>query len=465
MTPSNTATPPDANPLGTAPIGSLLIKFSIPSIISMMVSVVYNITDQIFIGHVVGMLGNAATNVVFPVVTLTLAFAMLVGLGTAANFNLSLGAGRQEEAKGFLGTGLLCMPLVGLVILAVVLLLRTPILLLCGATESVLPYAQLYLGIVAFGLPFQLFCDASSPLIRADGSPSYAMACIVTGAALNVFLDWLFMFPLQMGIQGAALATVTGQVVACLLCLRYFTRFRTFPVTRSMLGLRPVYLVQIVKLGLSEFCNQLIIMLVNILLNNTLKHYGGLSVYGSDIPLAVSGVVAKLNSILVAFSVGLAQGCQPIWGFNMGAKNYPRVKAAYKTALSAALVVSVTAFLLFQFFPRPIVGIFGTGDELYFQFAEQYLRIYLFMVCVFVVQPLSTNYFAGIGDAKRGLLLAVSRQGLFLIPLLLLLPLAFGLEGALYAGPIADALAFLLSVVLIRQNFKKLSALWSPFAG
>lgn len=445
------------NPLGYAPIVRLISTFAIPSIISMLVNAAYNITDQIFIGHVVGIFGNAATNVAFPVVTLTTAFSQLVGVGTASNFNISLGAKKEEEAKHFIGTGLTLMSIVGVLIMCIVLLFKTPILLLCGATENVLPYSQQYLGITALGIPFLLFTSAASHLIRADGSPTYSMACTVVGAVLNVFLDWLFMFVFKWGIQGAATATVIGQIISFLLCLFYFTRFKTFKIKMKMLGLQLRKVVQIAKLGTSNFINMTIMMLVNIVMNNTLTHYGALSVYGSDIPLAVSGVIAKLNSILSAFAVGLAQGCQPILGFNTGAKNYNRVKETYKKALLAALVFSVIAFLLFQSFPRQIVGIFGSGDELYFRFAERYMRIFMMMVFVYGVQPLSVNYFTGTGNVRQGILLSLSRQGFFLIPLLLLLPMQFGLDGALYAGPIADFLACVLSLLLVFLNFKKLT--------
>lgn len=445
------------NPLGSAPIFRLIGKFAVPSIISMLVNAAYNITDQIFIGNLVGIYGNGATNVAFPVVTLTVAFGQLIGVGTAANFNINLGAGKEDEARKFIGTGITLMSVLGLVIMSIVLLFKTPILLLCGATENVLPYAQMYLGITAFGIPLSMFFYSGSFLVRADGSPSYSMACTVTGAVLNIFLDYLFMFVFGWGIRGAAAATVTGQAVSFVLCLRYFFSFKTFKIELSMMGLRIKYAVSIAKLGTSNFLNQTIMMLVNIVMNNTLTHYGALSVYGSDIPLAVSGVIAKLNSILSAFSAGLGQGCQPIVSFNMGAGNYGRVKETYKKALGFALAISVAAFIMFQTFPRQIVSIFGSGDELYFQFAERYMRIYMMMVCVFGIQPMTINYFTGIGDVKRGIVLSLSRQGFFLIPLLLLLPLAFGLDGALYAGPIADSLACVLSLTLVALNFKKLT--------
>lgn len=445
------------NPLGYAPIGGLIRKFAIPSIISMLVTAAYNMTDQIFIGHVVGILGNAATNVAFPATMLVTAFALLIGIGTASNFNIDLGAKRQEEAKKFIGNGLVLMSVVGIVYMAVVLLLKTPILLLCGATEAVLPYAQSYLGITAWGIPFLLFTTAASNLIRADGSPSYSMLCTVAGAVLNVFLDWLFLFIFDWGIQGAAWATIIGQAVSFGMCICYFPRFKTFSIRRSMLRPEKNYVVRIAKLGSSNFINHTIMMLVNITLNNSLTYYGAMSIYGSDIPLAVSGVAAKLNMIMMSFVVGLAQGCQPILGFNMGAKQYDRVKATYKKAVSTALIISTIGFLLFQLFPRPIISIFGAGEELYFQFAERYLRIYLFMVFTFGLQPVTVNYFTSIGNVKQGIFLSTSRQGFLLLPLLLLLPLWFGLDGVLFAGPVADGLAAILSVVMVTISFRSLT--------
>lgn len=444
------------NPLGTAPILGLIRKFAIPSIISMLVMAAYNITDQIFIGHVEGMLGNAATNVAFPTVTLTTAFAQMVGIGTAANFNIHMGAKEEEEAKRFVGTGVTMMAVFGVLIMCLVAVLKQPILLLCGATKTVLPLALSYLGITAIGLPFHLFSNAGSHLIRADGSPSYSMICTVTGAVLNVFLDALFMFVFQWGIQGAALATITGQFVSFLLCIAYFPRMKSFRFSVKLLGIKAAYLVRIVKLGTSNFINQMIMMIVNITLNNMLAKYGAQSVYGSDIPLAVSGVVAKLNSIISSFSVGLAQGCQPIWGFNLGAKNYERVKEAYKKALCVAVCIGLAAFLAFQVFPRQIVSIFGSGDELYYEFAVKYMRIYLMLVFAQTVQPLSVNYFTGIGNVRQGILISLSRQGFLLLPMLVIFPMFFGIDGVLYAGPVSDFLACVLALSLVLYNFRRL---------
>ncbi|GHV82908.1 multidrug transporter MatE [Spirochaetia bacterium] len=447
------------NPLGYAPITGLIRKFAVPSIISLLVSAAYNITDQIFIGQVVGMLGNAATNVAFPLTTLTTALAQLIGVGAASNFNIAMGSEKQDDAEKFVGTGITLFSICGILLMGIVFLFKTPLLMLCGATDNVFPYAELYLSITAIGIPFFLFTQAGSQLIRADGSPSYFLMCNAAGAVLNVFLDWLFMFVFHWGIQGAAAATVTGQVVSFLMCVRYFPRFKAFKIRFSSLRVRFKYVLAIARLGTSNCINHSIMMVVNIVMNNTLTHYGALATYGSDIPLAVAGVIAKLNSILIAFSVGIAQGCQPILGFNMGAKNYGRVKGTYKTALVATIAISVPAFLAFQLFPRPIISIFGVGDELYFEFAERYLRIFMFMVCIYGIQPLSVNYFSGTGNARQGIMLSLSRQGFFLLPLLIVLPMIFGLNGVLYAGPIADGLACALSVLLVSLNFKKLTVI------
>lgn len=447
------------NPLGFAPIPGLIRQFAIPSIIGMLVMAAYNITDQIFIGHVVGMYGNAATNVAFPVVTLTTAFAQMAGIGTASNFNLSIGAKQEQEAKRYVGCGLTLMAVFGVLIMLIVLALKPPILWLCGATETVFPYASTYLGITAFGFPFLLMGNAMSNLIRADGSPRYSMICNIVGAVLNIFLDALFMFVFNWGIMGAAVATITGQVISFIVAASYFRHFKAFEIHMDMFGIKAKYAISIIKLGTSNFINHIIMMMVNIVLNNMLRKYGAMSVYGSDIPLAVSGIAAKLNSILSAFAVGLAQGCQPILGFNMGAKNYDRVKKTYKTALSIALCIGILAFVAFQLAPRQITSIFGGGDELYFEFASRYLRIYMMMILIYSVQPMTVNYFTGIGDVKQGIIISLSRQGFFLIPLLLILPIIFGLNGVLYAAPIADVLACVLALLLIARNFKYLSYL------
>ena len=447
------------NPLGHAPVGGLIRKYAIPSIISLLIAAVYNISDQIFIGHAVGWIGNAATTVAFPLSYLSNAITQLIGIGAAVNFNINMGARKPEEARKYVGHGLALISVFGVALMCAILLLKTPILLAFGATENIMPYADLYLGITAFGYPFLLFTQAGSQLIRADGSPKYSMLCTVFGAVLDVFLNWLFMFVFDWGIQGAASSTVIAQFIAFAICIVYFPRFKAFKIGLDTMRLKLGYIVKIMKLGISNFVNQTMMMLVNVVMNNTLTYYGASSIYGSDKPLAVAGVILKLYSILIAFAVGIAQGCQPLLGFNIGAKNYARVKEAYKKAFVAVLAISVVAFVVFQLFPRQMVSIFGSGDELYFGFAERYMRIYMFMICVFGIQPLTVNYFTSIGYPSQGIVLSLSRQGFFLIPLLIVFPLFFGLDGALYAGPVADAMACVLSLFLVFRNFGKLTAL------
>ena len=447
------------NPLGFAPIPGLITKFAVPAIISMLVSAIYNITDQIFIGNIIGMYGNAATNVAFPMVTLTIAFSQLAGVGTAANFNICMGARRTEDARNYVGTGLTLMSLFGVAIMVLALALKTPILWICGATEAVFDYASTYLGITAIGLPFLLVGNAMSNLIRADGSPRYAMLSSIIGAVLNVGLDALFMLVFRWGIVGAAWATIVGQIVSFIVTAAYFARFRAFPLDRTVLGLPGKYVKDILRLGTGSTINHLVMTLVNVVLNNVLKTYGALSAYGSDIPLAVSGIAAKINSILISFGVGLSHGCQPIIGFNYGAKNYSRVKKTYKMALMASLAIGLVAFLAFQLFPNQITSVFGSGDVLYYDFAAKYLRIYLMMTLVFGMQPMSMCFFTAIGNVRHSILISLSRQGFFLIPLLLVLPLFFGLNGVLLAGPISDALACAFALMLVVRDFRRLDTL------
>ena len=423
----------------------------------MLVGAAYNITDQIFIGHVVGMLGNAATNVAFPTVTLTTGISMLFGIGTAANFSINLGAGDTAEARRYVHNGLTGVIAAGLLTGLAVFLFRAQIAALCGADPggNVYPYAVSYLSITAFGLPFQMFTHTTSTIIRADGSPRYSMMCNVIGAVLNVFLDWLFMYPLGLGIRGAAFATVSAQITGAVVALLYLPNFKAFKLSVKELGISLPHMKRSMAAGVPNFCNHMLMMCTNIVLNNVLAAYGAMSIYGADIPLAVSGVAQKTSMIMVSFAVGIAHGCQPIWGFNLGAKNYARVKATYWRAFGAAFAIGVLFFFLLQGFPRQIISIFGTGDALYFEFAERYLKIYMMLVFFQNIQPISINYFSATGNHAQGLLVSLSRQGLFLIPLLIILPRYMGINGILAASPIADTLAFIMSVSMVIISFRK----------
>lgn len=444
------------NPLGTAPVGGLIRKFAIPAIISMLVSAMYNIVDQIFIGQGVGMLGNAATNVAFPVTTIATAMALLLGIGGASNYNLEMGAGREKKASGIAGTALSSLAISGAVLCVIVVLFLKPLLTLFGATKDVMLYAVDYTGITALGLPFYILSVGGNHVVRADRSPTYSMACVTAGAVINTILDPLFIFGFGWGIKGAAWATVIGQVVSGILVVVYFWKFRKMYLEKSMLKPRLHYLKAITALGLASCINQIAMALVQIVLNNILRYYGAASIYGSDIPIACVGVISKVNQVFMAICIGISQGCQPIWGFNYGAEKYSRVRQTYRYSVTACTVIATGFFLCFQLFPHQIVGIFGTGSDLYFQFAERYLKIYMFMTFANGIQPMSSGFFTSIGKAKLGVVMSLTRQVIFLLPLIVIFPLFMGIDGVMYAGPIADAAAFALAIIFARRELMKM---------
>ena len=440
------------NPLGIAPVGGLIAKFAIPAIISMLVSAMYNIVDQIFIGQGVGMLGNAATNVAFPVTTIATALALLLGIGGASNYNLEMGAGREKKASSIAGTALSTLVITGVILAVAVLLFLRPLLSLFGATTDVMSYAVDYLGITAVGLPFYALSIGGNHIVRADRSPTYSMTCVLTGAIINTILDPLFIFGFGWGIKGAAWATVIGQVVSGILVIIYFGKFRKMYLEMSMLKPSSECLKAIISLGMASCINQIAMAIVQIVLNNILRYYGGLSVYGSDIPIACVGVISKVNQVFMAICIGISQGCQPIWGFNYGAKKYDRVRLAYRYSVIACTAIATVFFLCFQLFPHQIVSIFGTGSDLYFQFAERYLKIFMFMTFANGIQPMSSGFFTSIGKAKLGIVMSLTRQVLFLLPLIVVFSLIMGIDGVMYAGPIADAAALSLAILFARRE-------------
>lgn len=447
---------PVQNPLGVQPIPRLLTQFAVPSIIAMLVNSLYNIVDQIFIGQGVGLLGNAATNVAFPLTTICIATALLLGIGGASNFSLALGAGNQKKAAEAVGTAASLMVLLGVGIALVVRVFLHPLLLAFGATADVMPFAADYTAITSLGIPFVILSSGMSNLIRADGSPRYSMGCMLVGAVINTILDPVFIFGFGWGMKGAALATILGQIVSGLAALYYARHFKTIRLTRECLRPRLRLAGSIASLGMAGCVNQLAMMAVQIALNNTLTYYGAQSPYGAEIPLACAGIIIKVNMLCMAFVIGISQASQPIIGFNYGARQYARVRQTYRCAATAATVVSVIAFLCFQLFPRQIIGVFGDGSDVYFQFAERFFRIYMFFTFLNGIQPVTSNFFSSIGKAVRGALLSLTRQILFLLPLILLLPRVLGIDGVMYAGPVADAAAFLLAAFFMTREFRLL---------
>ena len=449
------------NPLGYEKISKLLRGFAIPSIIAMLVSSLYNIVDQIFIGQGVGYLGNAATNVAYPLTTICLAIALLIGVGSASRFSLYLGAGEKEKASHVVGTAFCMMVILGIIYAIVIEIFLIPLLTAFGATKDVMPYAISYTRITAVGMPLLIVINAMSSLIRADGSPKYSMMCMLIGAIVNTILDPILIFSFDMGVAGAAIATVIGQIFSFIMAIYYIKRFQSVELHKSHFQLVPKECLKIASLGMSNSLNQVAITFVQIVLNNSLTYYGAMSAFGKEIPLAACGIVMKTNAILFAVIIGISQGAQPIVGFNYGAKKYDRVKQAYKLAIMWNLIVSCIGFILFQFFPKSIISIFGTGEPLYFEFAVKFMRIFLFMVIINGVQLISSNFFAAIGKPVKGLILSMTRQVIFLIPLILILPLFMGIDGIMYAGPCADTIAFITTFIMISIEMKNINKLQS----
>lgn len=454
----NTNSKPE-NILATEDIGKLIRKFSVPAIISGLVNTLYNIVDQIFIGHSVGMLGNAATNVAFPLTTISISMALLIGIGTASNFSLNLGRGDEEKAKSILANGIMLLISAGIIMSVLAITFLEPLIRFFGATDKILEYSLIYTGITAMGIPFFVISIGGSHIIRADGSPKYSMASSLVGAILNIILDPILIFGFDMGMAGAAIATVIGQIASALLVLYYFRNFKSVQLTKKTFKLKSHLVIAIAALGSAAFFNQLAMTAVQITKNNIFMHYGALSHYGSEIPLAVVGIIAKINSIMMAIIIGISQGCQPIFGYNFGAKNYHRVKDTYKFAIKAVTIISLIAFIAFQVFPRQIVSIFGQGSEEYFEFAERYFKIFMFMTVINGVQPVSSNFFTSIGKAKLGITVSMTRQIIFLLPLTIILPKFMGIDGALYAGPIADVVTLGLVVFLVYREMKEIDEL------
>ena len=389
------------NPLESAPLGALILKYSLPAIASSLVNSIYNVVDQIFVGNSVGELGNAATNVVFPLVLIVAALAMTFGVGGASAFSLYLGSKEEQKAKSVAGTSLTLPLLTGVVLAVLTLLFLRPILTAFGGRGQTLEYAIEYTRIVAFGTPLAMLGTGASQLIRADGSPRYAMLSTTLGAVLNAVLDPILIFGFDLGMSGAAWATVIGQLVSSVLILRYFGRFQSVTLERRDYLPRKRSVLRILKIGIAAGAMQFASTVISIVMNNVLGYYGELSPYGRDIPLACVGIITKVAALFDGVSLGIAQSMQPIIGYNYGAGNYDRIKTAFRKVGRIIAGISFAAFLCFQLFPHQITAIFGGGDAMYFAFAARYFRIHLF--CTFIVGPqlLCTQFFPSIGKREK----------------------------------------------------------------
>lgn len=446
----------EENILGYEKIGKLIKKFSIPCIISLLVNSLYNIVDQIFIGWGVGYIGNGATNVVFPITMLCLAFALMFGDGSSAYLSLKLGEKNKKEASKGVLNGILISVIVAVLLCAIIIGFLPQILNLFGCTEALRNDAMGYGFFVALGLPFMMIGTTLNSIIRADGSPKYSMASMVTGAILNIILDPIFIFVFKMGVEGAAIATTISQFVTFAMNVAYLRRLKTIEITKKDIRLKPSVVLKVSMLGISSFITQMSIVLVIAFENNLLGKYGAESEFGSEIPITVLGIVMKISQILNSIIIGIAVGAQPILGYNYGAQNYDRVRKALKYVLGLSLIVSTIAFLLFQLIPDKLILIFGSGNELYIEFACYAFRTYLMLCICNGIQIPAGIFFQAIGKGVKSAVISLSRQILFLIPAMVIFGATFGIHGILYAGPLADGLAFVVASVLLILQVRKL---------
>ena len=446
----------EENILGTEKIGKLMRKFSIPCIISLLVNSLYNIVDQIFIGWKVGTLGNGATNVVFPLTMICLAFSLMFGDGSSAFLNLKLGQKKQEEASKGVINGIILSTIMAILICVLSIIFLPQILNVFGCTDVLRPYALDYGFIIVIGLPFMMIGTTLNSIIRADGNPKFAMTSMITGAVLNIILDYILMFVIPMGVKGAAIATIISQIVTAVLNITHLRKMKNVKITKKSLKLEGSICKNVSMLGISSFITQMSIVVVMAFENNLLGKYGASSKYGAEIPITVLGIVMKISQILNSIIIGIAAGAQPIVGYNYGAGKYDRVKKTLKTVLGLSLIISTIAFLLFQLIPDKLISLFGNGDDNYIEFACLAFRTYL-MLCIFNgVQIPSGIFFQAIGKSVKSAVLSISRQIAFLIPSMVILGHLYGVTGVLSAGPVADGLAFVIAAILLIKEVRSL---------
>lgn len=448
--------------LGEEKINKLMLRFSLPCIMSLLVSSLYNIVDQIFIGNSkLSALGNAATGVVFPIFILAQAFAWCFGDGCAAYLNICQGKNDTESAHKAIGSSITMSFLAGVMMIAVILPFKIPILTLFGASENTLPYAIEYLHIILGMMPIYILCNMMNSAIRADGSPAWAMASMLAGAVTNLILDPIFIFALNMGMTGAALATVIGQGVTFIVTLIYFFNTKTFKLTKHSFVPRFDSIRKIVQLGISTFFTQIAIVVVAILCNVQLATYGAMSKYGADIPIAIISIQSKIFTIVINLVVGIVLGCQPIISFNMGAKKYDRVKELYQKILRCVIIIGVTFTALFELAPDLVIGIFGTpsnvpNPEAYWEFGRKTLRIFMSLITISCMIKMNSIFFQAVGKPIHAVISSMVRDIVCFTPLILILPAIFNsVETILYAAPISDLIAMavttFLSVSFIRS--------------
>ena len=453
--------------LGQEKISKLLLKFSIPCITGLLISALYNIVDQIFIGNSdLGLLGNAATGVSFPVICVANAFAWCVGDGAAAYLSICAGRKDTESAHKCVGTGITATLIIGVVLALLCELFAQPLMAMFGASSQTLEMAVDYFRIVAAFFPVYLLGCVMNSAIRADGSPAYAMAAVLAGAIINIILDPVFIFLLHWGIAGAAWATAIGQSVSFLVCAVYFFKPKTFRLSKRSFMIDNAVLRSMVALGASTFVTQISIVVLSLVSNMTLAHYGALSVYGPDIPISVFSIQTKVYTVVCNIVVGIVLGGQPIFGYNYGARKMDRVRESYRIVFLSTVIVGAVAVLIFELWPQMVIGIFGSGNALYQEFAVKTFRIYLSLTVITCLVKMTSVFFQSIGKPIHAVIASLIRDIVCFTPLAIILPAILerqtpgtGIYGILYAAPISDLVAAVVIVALTISFFRELKKL------
>ena len=447
--------------LGREKINKLLLAFSIPCVVSMLINSIYNIVDQIFIGQGVGTLGNAATNVIFPLVIVFNAFAGLIGNGAAANLSLKLGEGNKEEASKSVGMSIVCTIVISILLGVISYITLPKLVILFGCTKNVYSYAVEYGRIICIGAPFMIIYSALSNIIRSDGSPRYSMIMLITGAIINIILDPIFIFGFKLGVMGGAIATVIGQFVSFVIAICYLKKFRTVNINKDSMKIDK-NIFRILGLGLSSFITQCTILVLFVFMNNMMTKLGVSSKFGADIPLSVYGVISKVNSIYISIVLGISIGAQPIIGFNYGAGNNDRVRETLKKILIINFIIGIIFNIIFYFFPREIAGIFikntDPSYDLFMEFAVLMCHSFLLVISLNALEMTGSISIQSLGNVKKATALSFIRQIILLIPISLLLSIVFdkGIYGLVYAGCISDFLCFIIAIFIVGSEYIKL---------
>ena len=442
------------NPLGTEPIKNLIIKYSIPTALTLMVNYIYNIVDQIFIGQGVGIEGMAATNVAFPLTIISIAIALLIGDGCAANISLCLGRKEQDTADRTVSHASTMLVVSGIIIAVVCFLFAGAIANVFGSTDTAFNQSVIYIKTIAWGLPFLMLSSALTAIIRADGNPQYTMKCMIIGCIINIILDPVFIFVFDMGVFGAGVATVIGEAYTGIACFTYLRRLKTVHIKKEALVPTPALSFKILSLGIPSLLTQIMNALVQITMNNLMSVYGSKTIYGGDTALSVYGMMMKVYQIAHSMFVGVSSATQPINGYNFGAKNYKRVYETYKMAVKIAITISIIWFAVYQIFPRFIAMMFVSDDAIYIDCAEHIFRIYMAVFFIYGLHLVTASFLQSIGKPTKALLIPIIRQAVFLIPLSIILSSKFGLNGAVMAAPIADMAVFIVALTLAVTEFR-----------